>query len=85
MGAEMPEKVAVVTGCSAGIGRTIAIALAKKDYVIIGNSRKEDERAKRADLDANAVSVTMPLNAPSGWNQTDGTHSKANSSPLCTI
>jgi NAD(P)-dependent dehydrogenase (short-subunit alcohol dehydrogenase family) len=42
----MPEKVAVVTGCSAGIGRSIAIALAKKDYVVIGNSRKEDERAK---------------------------------------
>lgn len=42
----MSEKFAVVTGCSAGIGRSIAIALAKKNYIIIGNSRTEDERAK---------------------------------------
>jgi 3-oxoacyl-[acyl-carrier protein] reductase len=42
----MPEKFAVVTGSSAGIGRSIAIAFAKKDYVVIGNARHEDDRAK---------------------------------------
>ena len=42
----MPEKVAVVTGCSAGIGRSIAVALAKKSYTVVGNSRREDDRAK---------------------------------------
>src|SRR5262245_50645225 len=41
----MPEKVAVVTGCSAGIGRSIAVALAKKSYTVVGNSRREDDRA----------------------------------------
>src|SRR5262245_13198656 len=46
-GAPMPEKVAVVTGCSAGIGRSIAVALAKKNYIVVGNSRREDDRAKR--------------------------------------
>src|SRR5262245_7603860 len=42
----MPEKVAVVTGCSAGIGRSIAVALAKKKYRVVGNSRRDDDRAK---------------------------------------
>jgi 3-oxoacyl-[acyl-carrier protein] reductase len=44
--APMPEKVAVVTGSSAGIGRSIAVAFAKKNYVVIGNARHEDDRAK---------------------------------------
>jgi 3-oxoacyl-[acyl-carrier protein] reductase len=42
----MPEKVAVVTGSSAGIGRSIALAFAKKNYVVIGNARHDDDRAK---------------------------------------
>lgn len=38
-------KVAVVTGSTAGIGHAIAIALAKKNYIVIGNARREDDRA----------------------------------------
>jgi len=46
LGGAMSERIAVVTGCSAGIGRSIAVALAKKNYIVVGNSRREDDRAK---------------------------------------
>jgi 3-oxoacyl-[acyl-carrier protein] reductase len=41
----MNQKVAIVTGSTAGIGRAIAVALAKKDYIVIANSRHKDNRA----------------------------------------
>src|SRR5262245_1817082 len=40
------RKVAVVTGSTAGIGRAIAIAFAKRNYTVVGNARHEDDRAK---------------------------------------
>src|SRR5262249_23721251 len=44
--APMPEKVAAITGSSAGIGRSIAIAPATKNSVVIGNARHEVSRAE---------------------------------------
>jgi NADP-dependent 3-hydroxy acid dehydrogenase YdfG len=37
------EKVAVVTGSSKGIGKTIAVVFAKEGYKIVLNARDENE------------------------------------------
>jgi 3-oxoacyl-[acyl-carrier protein] reductase len=44
------RKVAFVSGASRGIGRGIAIALAKEDFIVVGNARKYDPKNERIGL-----------------------------------
>ena len=57
----MTQPVALVTGASRGIGRAIAIRLAKDGYRIIGVARHHDELESLADTLGNSGAQCRPL------------------------
>ena len=54
---ELKGKVALVTGASRGIGRAIAVALAKKGCNVIINYARDEENAKKTEEMCRAYGV----------------------------
>jgi 3-oxoacyl-[acyl-carrier protein] reductase len=52
----MEKKVALVTGASRGIGKSIAIDLAKNDYIVVINYYSNDKEAKKVLDEVNSYS-----------------------------
>ena len=64
-------RLGVVTGATAGIGKAIALALAKSGYRVVINSRTTDERSERVVRELGALSpgsrhVAADLGTPAG-------------------
>lgn len=53
----MSQKVAIVTGASRGIGRSIAKSLAKKDYIVIANYNKSEKEAIELKNEFNNIDI----------------------------
>lgn len=68
----MPEKIALLTGASRGLGRSIAVHLARSGVSVIGTyrSRKDEAEAVAAEIRASgARAVMLPFDAadPAGF------------------
>lgn len=53
----MSQKVAIVTGASRGIGRSIAKSLANKDYIVIANYNKSEKEAIELKNEFNNIDI----------------------------
>lgn len=57
----MENKVAIVTGASRGIGKQIALQLAREGYNLILSYQSNDEKAKQVQLDCEAYNVSVNI------------------------
>lgn len=53
----MSQKIAIVTGASRGIGRSIAKSLAEKDYIVIANYNKSEKEAIELKNEFNNIDI----------------------------
>jgi len=55
------QKVAIVTGAGSGIGKAVALALAKEDYAVVLAGRRQDRLERTAAEAGNGVrSLVVP-------------------------
>ena len=57
----MENKVAIVTGASRGIGKQIALQLAREGYNLILSYQSNDEKAKQVQLECEAYNVSVNI------------------------
>jgi NAD(P)-dependent dehydrogenase (short-subunit alcohol dehydrogenase family) len=55
-------KIAIVTGAGSGIGRAVALALAKEGYAVVLAGRRADALAETASLAEGAKMLSVPTN-----------------------
>lgn len=55
----MAEKIALITGAGSGIGRTVAMALAKKSYTIVLAGRRQETLEQTAEMLGDAESLSV--------------------------
>ena len=56
----MVEKVAVITGAGTGIGKAVALAMAKDGYAVVLAGRRADKLAETAEEAGNAKTLSVP-------------------------
>jgi NADP-dependent 3-hydroxy acid dehydrogenase YdfG len=56
----MAQKVALVTGAGTGIGKAVALALAKEDYAVVLAGRRADKLQETAKEAGNAKTLAVP-------------------------
>jgi NADP-dependent 3-hydroxy acid dehydrogenase YdfG len=59
-GSRMVEKVAVITGAGTGIGRAVALAMAKDGYAVVLAGRRADKLEETAKEAGNAKTLSVP-------------------------
>jgi NAD(P)-dependent dehydrogenase (short-subunit alcohol dehydrogenase family) len=54
------QKVALVTGAGTGVGKAVALALARDDYAVVLAGRREDKLKETAQEAGNATTLVVP-------------------------